>query len=71
MRKVDSDGATVLALPTGTAHEFTISGSRPFTLHVERRGTNTLVQGVVRQDGRNQPSAQCLVYGFSLVIPAS
>ena len=69
MRKVDTDGATVIALPNGTTHAFSISGSRPFTLHVERRGTNTLVQGVVRQDGRNQPSAQCLVYGFSLVIP--
>lgn len=71
MRKVDSDGATVIPLANGTTHEFTISGSRPFTLHVERRGTNTLVQGVVRQDGRNQPSAQCLVYGFSLAIPPS
>jgi hypothetical protein len=71
MRKVDSDGAAVLALANGTTHEFTISGSRPFTLHVERRGTNTLVQGVVRQDGRNLPTAQCLVYGFSLVIPPS
>lgn len=71
MRKVDSDGAAVIALANGTTHEFTISGSRPFTVHVERRGTNTFVQGVVRQDGRNQPSAQCLVYGFSLVIPSS
>ena len=69
MRKVDSDAATVIPLPNGVVHEFTISGSHPFTLHIERRGTNTLVQGVVRQDGRNQPSAWCLVYGFSLVIP--
>ena len=71
MRKVDSDAAAVTPLANGVVHQFSISGSRPFTLHVERRGTNTLVQGVVRQDGRNQPSAQCLVYGFSLVIPAS
>ena len=52
-------------------HEFTISGSNKFVLHIERHGTNTLVQGVVRQDGRNQPTAQCLVYGFSLVVPPS
>ena len=71
MRKVDSDAAAVTPLANGVVHQFSISGSRPFTLHVERRGTNTLVQGVVRQDGRNLPSAQCLVYGFSLVIPAS
>lgn len=71
MRKVDNDNATVIPLPNGVVHEFTISSSRPFTLHIERRGTNTLVSGVVRQDGRNQPSAQCLVYGFSLVIPPS
>ena len=30
-----------------------------------------MLAGLVRQDGRNQPSAQCLVYGFSLVIPPS
>ena len=69
MRKVDTDAATVVPLPNGVIHEFTISGSRPFTLHIERRGSNTLVQGVVRQDGRNQPTASCLVYGFSLVVP--
>ena len=69
MRKVDSADAAVTPLANGVVHEFTISGSRPFTLHIERRGANTLVQGVVRQDGRNQPQAACLVYGFSLVIP--
>lgn len=69
MRKVDTDAATVVPLPNGVIHEFTISGSRPFTLHIERRGSNTLVQGVVRQDGRNQPTASCLVYGFSLIVP--
>lgn len=71
MRKIDTDAATVVPLPNGVIHEFTISGSRPFTLHIERRGSNTLVQGVVRQDGRNQPTASCLVYGFSLVVPPS
>ncbi len=71
MRQVESSGATVVPLPNGVIHEFTISGSRPFTLHIERRGTNTLVEGVVRQDGRNQPSASCLVYGFSLLVGSS
>ena len=71
MRKIDTDAATVVPLPNGVIHEFTISGSRPFTLHIERRGSNTLVQGVVRQDGRNQPTASCLIYGFSLVVPPS
>lgn len=70
MRTVDSSGTTVVPLPNGVVHEFTVSGSRPFTLHIERRGTNTLVEGVVRQDGRNQPSASCLVYGFSLFLPS-
>lgn len=71
MRKVDNDNATVVPLPNGVIHEFRISGSRPFTLHIEHRGSNTLVQGVVRQDGRNQPSASCLVYGFSLLVGIS
>ena len=36
MRKVDSEGATVLALPTGTTHEFTIPAA---AVHAARRAS--------------------------------
>lgn len=70
-RKVDSDAATVIGLLNGTTHQFSISGSRPFQLHLERKGTNVVVSGVVRQDNRNLAGASCLVYGYSLSIPPS
>jgi hypothetical protein len=61
----------ITALPNGTTSSFKISGSQPFQMHIERRGTNYVVNGVVRQDGRNAASAQCVVYGVALTIPPS
>ncbi len=61
----------VTALPNGATHALRIAGSSPFALHLERRGTNYLVDGVVRQDGRNAPGASCLFYGVTLTIPPS
>ena len=40
-----------------------INGSNTFLFHVEYRGKNLLVNGVVRQDGRATPTASCLVWG--------
>jgi hypothetical protein len=61
----------VTVLPNGTTHQFKVSGSQPFVMHIERRGVNYAVNGVIRQDGRNTTSASCLVYGYALEIPAS
>lgn len=61
----------VTALPNNTTHAFKISGSAPFVMHLERRGTNYAVSGVIRQDGRNSASASCLVYGYALEVPPS
>jgi hypothetical protein len=61
----------VVPVPNGATQEFRISGSAPFTMHIERAGTNYVVNGVVRQDGRNAPSASCLIYGIALTIPPS
>jgi len=48
--------------------QFTINGSSTFELHLERRGTNYFVHGVVRQDGRGSNAAACLVYGVTLAV---
>ena len=54
----------------GAIASFPASGSYPFTMHIERAGTNYVVNGIVRQDGRNATSAQCVIYGVSVTIPA-
>jgi hypothetical protein len=69
-RSVDNQPATVTVLLNNTVDSFKISGSKPFELHMERKGTNYVVNGVFRQDGRNTPSANCLIYGYSIAIPA-
>ena len=51
------------AIPNGTVAQLIINGSNTFLFHVEYRGRNLLVNGVVRQDGRGTPTASCLVWG--------
>ena len=70
-RTVNYSGTVIAPMPNTTTQSFKISGSQPFTMHIERAGTNYVVNGVVRQDGRNAASAQCVVYGVALTIPPS
>ena len=70
-RTVAYTSTSIVPMPNGTTQGFKISGSQPFTMHIERAGTNYVVNGVVRQDGRNAASAQCVVYGVALTIPPS
>ena len=57
------DDAQYNAIPSGTVAQLVINGSNTFLFHVEYRGRNLLVNGVVRQDGRGTPTASCLVWG--------
>jgi hypothetical protein len=57
------DDAAYNAIPNGTVAQLVINGSNTFLFHVEYRGRNLLVNGVVRQDGRGTPTASCLVWG--------
>lgn len=62
------DDAGVSAVPNGTVAQLVIGGSNTFAYHVEYRGRNLLVNGVVRQDGRGGAVATCLVWGTVLEI---
>ncbi len=70
-RRVGNGDAAVAGLPNGATHAFTIHGSNTFELHLERKGTNYVVNGVVRGDGGGAGPAQCLVYGYAVAIPSS
>ncbi len=67
-RQVGGGGPDVFAQLTNTTSQFTVGGSNTFRLHIEKQGTNYVVQGVVRQDGRNTPGAFCVVYGYALRV---
>jgi hypothetical protein len=67
-RRVGNGNGSVDAVANQTVAALTIAGSNTFTYHVERRGVNLLVNGVVRQDGRGSPNGTCLVYGTVLEI---
>lgn len=67
-RTVGASAPLIGALAAGTQGSFTISGSNTFELHIQRKGTNYFVRGVVRQDGKDTPAAACTLYGFALVM---
>jgi hypothetical protein len=67
-RRVGSGDDAVAPLPNQTVAPLTIAGSNTFFFHIERRGVNLLVNGVVRQDGRGGPAASCLVYGTVMEV---
>lgn len=67
-RTIGGADPEVVVQQQNTVSQFTIGGSSTFQLHIERGGVNYFVSGVVRQDGRNTPSASCLIYGFALSI---
>jgi hypothetical protein len=67
-RTIGGGNPAITAVLNGTQSSFTINGSSTFELHLERKGSNYFVRGVVRQDGRGSAAASCLVYGFSLAV---
>lgn len=67
-RTVGGGDPSIFAQLANTTSQFTVGGSNTFTLHVEKQGTNYVIEGVVRQDGRNTPGAFCVVYGYSLRV---
>ncbi len=67
-RQTGGFGPVLFAQAPGTASSFTIAGSTTFRLHIERQGTNYVLEGAVRQDGRDTAAASCLVYGYALRV---
>jgi hypothetical protein len=67
-RTIGGGNPAIGAVVNATQSSFTIDGSTTFELHLERKGSNYFVRGVVRQDGKGSAAASCLVYGFALAV---
>ena len=61
-------GDAIFAQLPNTTSQFTVGGSSTFRLHVENDGTNYVIDGVVRQDGRGSPTGTCISYGYALRV---
>lgn len=68
VRSVGITTPTIVVLPANVGSDVNIGGSNTFSIWVQRNGVHYLLDGVVRQDGRGTPAAQCLVYGYSSTI---
>lgn len=68
VRRVGDGKPVIAVVPNNTTADVTITGSNTFSIWLQRGGTHYLLDGVVRQDGRGQPGAQCVVYGYSSII---
>ena len=67
-RTIGGGNPAIGAVAANTQSTFTINGSSTFELHLQRKGTNYFVRGVVRQDGRGTTAAACTIWGFSLAV---
>jgi hypothetical protein len=65
-RRRFNDELAIAAQPNGTVSALTFGGSNTFEYQIQYGGTNLLVNGTVRQEGRGQAAARCLVYGMVL-----
>jgi hypothetical protein len=63
----NGDGAISIAA-NQTATSVAIGGSNTFTFHVVLGGTNVMIDGGVRQDGRGTAAALCSVFGVSTSV---
>lgn len=62
------NGEAIFVQLPNTTSQFTVGGSSTFRLRVERDGTNYVVDGVIRQDGRGTPAGTCIAYGYALRV---
>lgn len=67
-RRRGSDPASVAPLANGTVSALTIGGSNTFEFQVQLGAATLLIQGTIRQDGRNTPAAGCVLYGTVLRV---
>ena len=63
-----NDGADIFPLANGTVAGINIGGSNTFEFQVQHGDTALLINGTIRQDGRGQPAASCLIYGTVLRV---
>ena len=62
-RATGSGSVAAAILTNSQSAGFTIAGSNTFTLNIQKLGTNLIVEGVVRQNGRGSNAASCINYG--------
>jgi hypothetical protein len=62
-RRVGNGDGEISVAANQTATSIGIGGSNTFVFHIERAGNNVIINGGVRQDGRNTGAAICGVFG--------
>jgi len=62
------DEPVIPPLAHGTGAALTIGGSNGFEYQVQLGAATLLIQGTIRQDGRNTPAAGCVLYGTVLRV---
>lgn len=67
-RTVGRGAADVTTVAANTTTSFTIAGSNVFDLYAVVGSTHYVMEGVVRQEGRNTAAGGCIVYGYGLVL---
>lgn len=68
-RSTANGGALAVgAVVNNAVSSFTLTGSNLYTINVHKGGTNVVIDGVVRQDGKGTSAASCVNYGQALRV---
>lgn len=67
-RTKGNEPPVIAPLANGTVSALTIGGSNTFEYQVQLGAATLLIQGTIRQDGRNTPAAGCTLYGTILRV---
>jgi hypothetical protein len=62
-RRVGVNPGEFAYVANNATDQFRIGTENTFLYHLQQGGTNALMQGVMRQEGRNTGAGQCIVYG--------
>jgi hypothetical protein len=67
-RSIGEAAPTVAVVLAATTSAFTINNSNSFHLYAQSGTVNYVMDGVVRQDNPGTADAQCVVYGYAVIL---
>lgn len=63
VRTTGNGAPEISVIAPNTTAVINVGGTNTFRWYIEKSGLISIVEGVVRQDGRGTPAAQCLLFG--------
>jgi hypothetical protein len=67
-REIGNQPPSVSTIAAATQESFTINNANPFRLYAQVGTAHYVLDGVVRQDGKDTAAGLCAVYGYAMLL---